>query len=75
MNQEPELSEFQKYLINLKWIFGEMFEDYQESKKLKTDNRNYIVYKVSKFGFIQVCSYLEELDILNRISRENEHLR
>jgi hypothetical protein len=75
MKKESDLTEFQKCLINIRWIFIEMYLDYQETKNIQTSNRNYLIAKVSKYGFIQICSFLEEYDILNRLSQDNETLR
>jgi hypothetical protein len=52
-----------------------MYLDYEEIKKIHTSNRNYLLAKVSKYGLIQVCSFLEEYDILNRLSKDNEDLK
>lgn len=75
MKKESELTEFQKCLINIKWIFTEMYFDYQDTKNIQTSNSNYLIAKVSKYGFIQVCSFLEEYEILNRLSQDDEVLR
>jgi hypothetical protein len=75
MKKESELTEFQKCLINIKWIFTEMYYDYQDTKNIQTSNSNYLIAKVSKYGFIQVCSFLEECEILNRLSQNDEVLR
>ncbi len=52
-----------------------MYLDYTETKNIQTDNRNFLIYKVSKYGFIQVCSFLEEYSILSRLSKDDENLR
>lgn len=75
MKKESELTEFQKCLINIKWIFTEMYFDYQDAKNIQTSNSNYLIAKVSKYGYIQVCSFLEEYEILNRLSQNDEVLR
>jgi len=75
MEKETELTEFQKCLINIKWIFTEMYFDYQDTKDINTSNSNYLLAKVSKYGYIQVCSFLEEYEILNRLSKNNNDLR
>lgn len=74
MKQESELTEFQKCLINIKWIFTEMYLDYQDAKNIQASNSNYLIAKVSKYGFIQVCSFLEEYEVLNRLSRNDKVL-
>ena len=75
MKKESELTEFQKCLINIKWIFTEMYFDYQDAKNIQTSNSNYLIAKVSKYGYIQVCSFLEEYEILNRLSQNDEVLK
>lgn len=75
MKKESELTEFQKCLINIKWIFTEMYFDYQDTKNIQPSNKNYLIAKVSKYGFIQVCSFLEEYEILNRLSQDDKVLR
>ena len=75
MKKESELTEFQKCLINIKWIFSEMYFDYQDAKNIESNNKNYLIAKVSKYGFIQICSLLEELEILNRLSQNDEVLK
>lgn len=72
---ESELTEFQKCLINIRWIFAEMYFDYQDAKEMKSGNSNYLLAKVSKYGFIQVCSFFEELEILNRLSQNDDSLK
>ena len=52
-----------------------MYLDYTEAKSIQTDNRNFLIYKVSKYGFIQVCSFLEEYSILSRLSKDDDNLR
>lgn len=75
MKHEFELTELQKCLINIKWIFTEMYFDYHGAKNIQTSNNNYLIAKVSKYGYIQVCSFLEEYEILNRLSQNDEDLR
>ena len=74
MKKEFELTEFQKCLINIKMIFGEMYLDFQDTKNIQTSN-NYLTAKVTKYGYIQVCSLLEEFEILNRLSQYDERLK
>ena len=52
--KELELTEFQKCLINIKWIFADMYLDYQDAKGIQTSNRKYLIAKVSKYGYIQL---------------------
>jgi len=52
-----------------------MYLDYQDTKNIQTSNRNYLIAKVSKYGYIQVCSFLEEYEILNRLSQNDEVLK
>ena len=52
-----------------------MYLDWTETKSIQTDNRNFLLAKVSKYGLIQVCSFLEEYDILSRLSKDDENLR
>lgn len=75
MKKESELTEFQKCLINIKWIFSEMYFDYQDAKNIESNNKNYLIAKASKYGFIQICSLLEEFEILNRLSQNDEVLK
>lgn len=75
MKRESELTEFQKCLINIKWIVNEMYLDYQDIKNAQASNNNFLIVKISKYGYIQVCSFLEEYDILNRLSQDDEVLR
>jgi len=74
MDKDFELTEFQKCLINIKMIFAEMYLDFQDTKNIQSNN-NYLTAKVTKYGFIQVCSFLEEYEILNRLSQNNEELK
>lgn len=75
MKKEYELTEFQKCLINIKWIFTEMYFDYQDAKTFPTSNNNDLIAKISKNGYIQVCSFLEEYEILNRLSQNDDVLK
>lgn len=75
MKKESELTEFQKCLINIKLISTEIHLDYQDAKKIQSGMRNYLIAKVSKYGFIQVCSLLEEFEILNRLSQKDNVLK
>lgn len=75
MKKEYELTEFQKCLINIKWIFTEIYFDYQVAKTFPTSHNNYLIAKISKYGYIQVCSFLEECEILNRLSHNDDVLK
>lgn len=72
---ELELTALQECLININWIFTDMYLDYQDAKDLKTSNRNYLVAKVSKYGYIQTCSFLEEYRRICSVSKTNDSLR